>query len=183
MSLGVVKNMRKTFIIILIFIGIPSCIAQVGVINGKIVAEIPEEAELIAENIKVILEINGIEKSTVVDKNLNFSFHNLLSDSIQIRTEPYSYLRNRIIIGFLKPNDTIELKIPYSLSCKYDQSKENKTCPICKKEDQTIPISYGLIVEITKKGEENKEKEYRSGGCVITGCDANWYCKRDEIEF
>ena len=175
--------MRETFSTILIFIGISFCVAQNGVINGKIIAEIPEEAELIAENTKVILEINGIEKSTVLDKNLNFSFRNLESDSIRIRTEPHSYLRNRIIIGFLKPNDSIELKIPYSLSCKYDKSKENKTCPVCKKEDKVIPISYGLIAEIRKKGEEKKEKEYKSGGCVTTGCDPNWYCKRDKIEF
>ncbi|MDT0295920.1 hypothetical protein ACFQ3R_14715 [Mesonia ostreae] len=175
--------MRKTFSIILMFIGISFCLAQNGVINGKIVAEIPEEAELIAENTKVILEINGIEKTTVVDKNLNFSFHNLESDSIRIRTEPHSYMRQLTIIGFLKPNETVEIKIPYSLSCKYDQSKENKTCPICKKQDQVIPISYGLIAEITKKGEEKKDKVYKSGGCVTTGCDPNWYCKRDEINF
>ena len=175
--------MKETFSTILIFFGISFCIAQNGVIKGKIIAEIPEEAKLIAENTKVILEINGIEKTAIVDKNLNFSFHNLKSDSIRIRTEPHSYLQNSIIIGFLKPNDTVKIKIPYSLSCKYDQSKENKTCPVCKKEDQVIPISYGLIAEITKKGEEKKEKEYKSGGCVTTGCDPNWYCKRDEINF
>ena len=175
--------MKKTFSIIFTFIGISFCIAQNGVINGKIIAEIPQEAELIAENTKVILEINGIEKTTIVDKNLNFSFYNLESDSIRIKTEPQSYLRNRIIIGFIKPNDTVNVKISYSLSCKYDKSKENKTCPVCKKEDQVIPISYGFIAEISKKGEDIKEKEYKSGGCVITGCDPNWFCKRDEIEF
>ena len=175
--------MKKTFSIILTFIGVTFCISQNGVINGKIIAEIPEEAKLIAENTKVILEINGIEKTTFVDKNLNFSFHNLKSDSIRIRTEPQSYMRQLTIIGFLKPNDTVQVKIPYSLSCKYDTSKNNKTCPVCKKDDQVIPISYGLISEITKKGEEKKEKEYKPGGCVTTGCDPNWYCKRDEIDF
>jgi hypothetical protein len=175
--------MRETCSIILVFIGVSFCVAQNGVINGKIIAEIPEEADLITQNTKVILLINGIEKITVVDKNLNFSFYNLESDSLQIRTEPPSYLHSRIIIGFLKPNDTVDLKIPYSLSCKYDVSKENKTCPVCKKEDQVLPVSYGLIFEITKQGEEKKDKKYKSGGCVTTGCDPNWFCKRDEIKF
>tara|TARA_R110002051_G_scaffold117953_1_gene191763 strand:- start:2448 stop:2975 length:528 start_codon:yes stop_codon:yes gene_type:complete len=175
--------MKKTFSIILTFIGISFCLAQNGVINGKIIAEIPEEVELIAGKTKVILEINGIEISTIVDKNLNFSFYNLKSDSIRIRTEPGYYRSQRTGIGFMKPNDTIDIKIPLALSCKYDQSKENKTCPVCKKEDKVIPISYGLIAEITKKGEEKKEKEYKSGGCVTTGCDPNWYCKRDDINF
>jgi len=175
--------MRETFSIILMFIGISFCIAQNGVINGKIIAEIPEEVGFIAENTKVILEINGVERTTIVDKNLNFSFYNLKSDSIRIRTEPDYYGQQRTYIGFIKPNDTIDLKIPLALSCKYDQSKENKTCPVCEKEDQVIPISYGLIAEITKKGEEKKEKEYKSGGCVTTGCDPNWYCKRDEFKF
>ncbi|WP_417871301.1 hypothetical protein [Winogradskyella sp.] len=175
--------MRNTFCIILIIIGIKFCNAQNGVINGKIIAEIPEEKELIAENTKVILEINGVQKTTVVDKNLNFYFRNLESDSIQISTEPHSYMRELIIIGFLKPNDTIDVKIPYSLSCKYDKSIDNKTCPICKKDDEVIPISYGLTLEIEKKEKTKKQKEYKSGGCVTTGCDPNWYCRRDEIDF
>lgn len=175
--------MRGKFSIILIFIGISFCAAQNGVIKGKLIAEIPEEAELISKKTKVILEINGTKKYATLDENLNFSFNNVASDTILIRTEPKSITRNRIITGFLKPNETVEIEIPYSLSCKYDKSKKNKLCPVCERKDEVIPIRYGLIVNNSKKDKGENTKEYKEGGCVITGCDPNWYCKRDEIEF
>lgn len=175
--------MNKTFITILFCIGFLSGFAQNSVIKGKLIAELPEETERIVKRTKVILEINEKIITADLDDDLNFSFYDLKAGNFKIRTEPKPAGTNRIIIDFLKPNDTINIKLPYSLTCKYDKSKKDKTCPVCKKEDQVIPISYGLIVEITKKGEVKKEKEYKSGGCVTTGCDPNWYCKRDEIDF
>lgn len=175
--------MKKTFCIIFIFIGILCGVAQNGVINGKIIAENPDDIELISKKTKVILEINGIEKSATVDENLNFTFYNVPSDSILLRTEPKSITRNRIITGFLKPNQIVEIEIPYSLTCKYDKSKKNIICPVCEKKDEVMPIRYGLIVNIAKKGKEENNKKYKDGGCVTTGCDPNWYCNRDEIEF
>jgi len=175
--------MNKTFSIITVFFGILISFGQNGVINGKIIPEIPEEKKQIAENTKVILNIGNEEKIVFVDKDLNFTFRDLKSDTIRIRTEPKTFGQNIIITGFLEPNETVEIKIPYSLSCKYDKSVNNKTCPICKKSDEVIPISYGLIIEIAKKGEDKKGKEYRAGGCVVSECDPNWYCKRDDYEF
>ena len=175
--------MKGTFSILLIFIGFLSCVAQNGVINGKIIAEIPEEKQLISEQVKVILKIGNEEKIVSVDQNLEFKFQNLRSDSIQISTQPKSFGHKRIIIGFLKPNDTTDIEINFSLTCKYAKYENNKICPICKKEDKVIPIVYGLIAEVTRKGESGNKNEYKSGGCIITECDPNWFCKRDKIEF
>ena len=164
-------------------VGISYSTAQSGVIRGEIIAENPDDKELIIKNTVVILEINGIEKRAVIDKYLNFSFHNLESDSVRIRTEPHSITRNIVMSGFLKPNDTIDVKIPYALTCKYDKSKTNNICPICNKNDQAIPIIYGFLVETVNNEQKDKKKEYKWGGCVIHACEPNWFCKRDETEF
>ena len=157
--------------------------SQKGEIKGKLITEIPEEKALIAYSIQVILKINDLEKTTVVDEHLNFFFQNLQSDSIQITTQPYTYLKNNRIIGFLKPDDTIHLKIPFTLTCKYEFSKENKTCPVCQKQDKVITIIYGLIAESNEEDIGKQDKTYKSGGCITTDCDPNWYCKRDNLEF
>ncbi|WP_103068133.1 hypothetical protein [Aquimarina sediminis] len=151
-------RIKQVFNFIIIVFCFLSSLAQSGVINGALIAETPSEKQQIMEKTKVILNIRGDEKTVSIDKNLKFSFQNLSSDTIQIRTEPPSFSQNRIIIGFLKPDETLVLKIPYSLTCKYDKSKNNKTCPICKKEDNTIPIVYGLIININKD-----ETEYHLG--------------------
>jgi hypothetical protein len=174
--------MRKTFTAILFFVGFLSGFAQNSVISGKLIAELPEETELIARRTKVILEINEKIITAELDDSLNFSFYDLKAGNFKIRTEPKPAGTNRIIIDSLKTSDTLNIKLPYVLTCKFDKSKKDKTCPICHKKDEVIPIHYGLIVDINN-GEDKKEKEYKSGGCVTTGCDPNWYCKRDEIEF
>ncbi|MEK6152530.1 hypothetical protein WIW50_04695 [Flavobacteriaceae bacterium 3-367] len=177
--------MKSTFSLLIIVFGFLSCVAQKGVIKGKIIAEIPEEKPLISEKVKIILNIGNKEKIVSLDQNLNFTFQHLEADTIRIRTEPHSFGRNHILIGYLKPNDTINVKLNFSLSCKYANTGSSKICPICKKEDEVIPIRYGLIAEITRKGEPAKKhtQEYKYGGCVRTGCDPNWYCKRDDNEF
>jgi len=198
--------MKKKLSLILFLFGFIFCFSQNGRIDGKLILEVEEDYELVAEKTKVILTIGNEEKTLTVDKNLEFSFTNLKSDSIRIRTEPHKIGLNIIISGFLEANEHANINIPYSLTCKYNKSKNNKTCPICKKDDQTIPISYGLTKRINdeevKKYKSNelivridstsngfikknwsKKKESYSGGCVITGCDPNWYCKRDDYKF
>ena len=65
--------------------------------------------------------------------------------------------------------DTIDWKIKY------------KTCPVCKKKDKVIPITYGLpgkeLMELSKSG------EVILAGCVISTNSPRWYCKRDLNKF
>lgn len=201
--------MKNNLSIIIFLLGFLSCFSQNGRIDGKLILEVEEDYELVAEKTKVFLKIGDEEKTTIVDKNLAFSFTNLKSDSIRISLEPSKIGMNIIIVGFLEQNENATVSIPYSLTCKYNKSKKNKTCPICKKDDQVIPISYGLTVKINDKEveeyksnvlviriNENKGKpngiikknwsenrESYPGGCVTTGCDPNWYCKRNDYKF
>lgn len=56
-----------------------------------------------------------------------------------------------------------------------------KICPVCKKQDQVIPIIYGLpnkrLLRDARKG------RVKLGGCEISENAPKWYCKRDKKEF
>ena len=55
------------------------------------------------------------------------------------------------------------------------------SCPVCNKKDEVIPVIYGMPGEkLMRKAEKGKVK---LGGCVISGGDRKWYCKRDETWF
>ncbi len=59
--------------------------------------------------------------------------------------------------------------------------KNEKTCPVCQKHDEVIPIIYGEPRKRLFK--DSLKGKVRLGGCVISDCDPNWFCKRDEKEF
>lgn len=59
--------------------------------------------------------------------------------------------------------------------------KKKNACPVCNKQDEVIPIVYGLPDPIL--GEKEKQGKVQLGGCVISDSDPQWYCKRDRIEF
>ncbi|MEY8847293.1 hypothetical protein AB9K26_00635 [Psychroserpens sp. XS_ASV72] len=180
--------MKKHLISTTLIFGFICCYSQNIKVNGKILLENEDDRNNVIQKTKVILSQNGTEQSTKVNENLEFFFEIEGFNDIEVTFEPkgmgnisgrfYTFKNSE-----LRKKDTISLKIPYSLTCKYDKSKDNKTCPTCEREDEVIPIAYGLIAEITKKGEEKQEKKYKSGGCVISDCDPNWYCKRDNLEF
>jgi hypothetical protein len=180
--------MKQTLYILLLTFGFLFCSAQTVKVNGKLLLQNEDDRSLVIEKTKVVLEQNGIEQITKVNDSLEFYFEINGLDKIQITITPKGV--GRVSGRFykfknteLRKNNTISIKIPYSLTCKYDKSKDNKTCPICKKEDEVTPISYGLGAETTKKGEEKKEEKFKPGGCVVTDCDPNWFCKRDNLEF
>ncbi len=180
--------MKKQLSIILVIFGVICCSAQNIKVNGKILLENEDDRTNVIGKTKVVLEQNGTKQTAIVNDNLKFFFEIESLNDIKVTFEPkgigsitgrlYTFKNTE-----LRKKDTISLKLPYALTCKYDKSKDNRTCPTCKKEDEVIPISYGLNIDITKKDEEKKEKKYKSGGCVVTDCDPNWYCKRDALDF
>ena len=70
--------------------------------------------------------------------------------------------------------------------CKYDNSINDKKCPICHKTNKVIPICYGLPITIDEKPKKRRIKSLKEcyfAGCQITHCDPHWYCKRDKTKF
>ncbi|MRM83905.1 hypothetical protein [Riemerella anatipestifer] len=63
--------------------------------------------------------------------------------------------------------------------CKFSENTDG-ICPICKSNQNVLPIFYGLTT--TKFIKKNKNK-YHFRGCEISSCDPKWYCKKDNLEF
>jgi hypothetical protein len=181
--------MKNVIFLIIFIIGSYFCVAQPIKIDGKIVLDNEDDKVLVIEKTKIILKQNGFEQITTVNNELGFSFEINNFDMIEITAIPKgignisgrSYTFKNI---GMRESDTIKIDFPYSLTCKYDKSIENKTCPICKKQDQVIPISYGLISEESNKLlERGNATKYKTGGCVVSDCDPNWFCQRDKLDF
>lgn len=125
--------------------------------------------------------IQELKYTTASDIDGNFKFENVPLGTYKIKAIYFGY-GDTIVEISITNKTTYELKMELPPPCKYDKNFKNKICPICKKEDQSIPIQYGLI--ISEKGSENDVYEkYYPGGCSISKCDPNWYCKRDKIKF
>lgn len=171
--------MKNLVLLLCILVSFSVCYAQNGVIKGQIIPEIPSEKLQILKKTKVILTLNETEFIAQLDNELKFEFKHLKPGHFKLYIEPRSPQYNFTYKGSIEANKTLEMGIPYSINCKYDLSKNEKRCPVCKKKDKVIPIYYGLLIDT--KNEEGKK--YKSGGCTTTGCDPNWYCKRDNNEF
>lgn len=176
------KLIKPIIIVLGLLTCLTNCISQNSVIQGKLILEIPKEYDQIAEKAKMTLTIKGKERTTIVDKDLRFTFYNIPSDTVYISTELIDHKFPTTYILYTKPNDTIQLDLPLSIACKYDQYKNTKICPVCDKGDKVIPIVYGLL-SISKEELESTDKKYKAGGCVIMKCQPSLYCKRDDHEF
>lgn len=86
----------------------------------------------------------------------------------------------------VKEGQTLRLAFIFNGPCLYDHLPGY--IPICPKnhQDSIIPIVYGLVAtkvnKFTKKVEV-KDENIRLGGCVVTGCDPKFYCKKHDMEF
>ncbi|MCC6723346.1 MAG: hypothetical protein IT258_02460 [Saprospiraceae bacterium] len=156
---------------------------QASKINGRLKVENKIDKKNIVENsTMVILTGDSIQKVTNVDENLCFSFDSLTSGKYSIQVKTIFYYQDTIVRNIvLKIDEVIKVKIPYPPFCIY-RNKKGKVCPICHKEDEVIPVVYGLLV-FDPEAPEKDEEEFYSGGCMVTGCDPKWYCKRDKKEF
>jgi hypothetical protein len=142
------------------------------------------------ENARLILTGNGRDDTLRPNRELEFVLEGLKEGDYSFYITPQNQLHSNRITQYrfcYDPKTIIgnTMEISFSPFCHY--SKENKTCPVCCTDDKVVPIVYGLIASINKVDEngniiENK-KNYKAGGCVVSGCDPHWYCEQDDVEF
>jgi len=79
----------------------------------------------------------------------------------------------------VQKGQALEFAITLDGPCLYDHPPGY--IPICPENhtDNIIPIVYGLIIQIG----DSKRDEFLRGGCVVTDCDPNYYCKVHEVKF
>ncbi len=132
-----------------------------------------------------ILVDTGLLSSTVNNgSNSKMTYTGLTPGlySIQIRGQGQpTTIRDSIIV---KDGQNLILSVTFNGPCLYDHPAGY--IPTCPKNhtDSIISIVYGLIVT---KGDtlvkDKKDMKVRYAGCLITGCDPQFYCKEHDIEF
>jgi hypothetical protein len=167
------KKIIQTIILILLsHIGF----TQAGTITGQVYDR--RESKGMSNTI-VILTDRQIGVTT--DLNGNFIFKDI---PLGLHDMKVSSIENgdTIIQVEVNENKVTQIKIILPPPCTYDINKKNKTCPICHKSNEVIPIMYGLIIDTSKKKKRAKPT-YFIGGCNISYCQPNWYCQRDSLKF
>jgi hypothetical protein len=177
---------NKLTILFLLTLGSLCSTAQTGQINGRLIVD-KKDSKTVAKHTIILLQSKKNNKFVFLQPDLTFRIDSLNPDTVSIKLSTVFYFRDTIVSDIVIRNDMkLNLEIKYPPSCVFDHSKDNKTCPVCGKKDQTIPIIYGLLVDTGKGKKKNKKEagiDYYVGGCVISGCDPHWYCKRDDKKF
>lgn len=156
--------------------------AQSGRIKGNVVLEGKSGKNLQSE---IVIDLVRKKSTVKAEMGNEFDFVSLPIDTFYIHIYDLLCLDTIIENIFVRPNETTELTITIPSSCEYDKSADNKECPICHKFDEAIPIVYGLIIidDSRKKRKREEDQDFIAGGCKVTCCDPNWYCKRDQKFF
>lgn len=121
----------------------------------------------------------ALEKGTSSDMNGNFLIEKVPAGTYQLKIECIGY-RDTSMQVEIQPYRTTTLMVNFPIGCHFRNQKGN-TCPYCHKSNEAIPIIYGFPSKrMMLLAEKNKLK---LAGCQITGCDPQWYCRRDKREF
>lgn len=145
------------------------------------------------ENIFVILRSNNIAFDTV-RTNEKGEFWATVPDG---RTTNIDILYSGIGFGIVYLQnikklsaDTTNLQI--DLAAKYKKNFfGTAVCPKCRKADEVYKIRYGDAPVYTVRTNDNGDTSYspihngvyEAGTCISVAQSAQWYCKRDKIQF
>ncbi len=110
-----------------------------------------------------------------------FKIDSLTKDDTAIVFMADVYFNTIINLAAINSNAD-SIRITLTPGCKYDLHKTDKFCDKCKTKKYVIPIEYGLLVSLRGPSEKRK-KESHPGGCEVSDCQANWYCKKCKTEF
>lgn len=168
--------MKNKIILIFIYLitNAVSIFAQKGEISGYLIDKLSKEPVIGATII--MFETNDM---TVSDTNGFFKVNNLETGKYSFGVKLIGYKDTTISNVVVEPDLNPELNIFLS-ECKYHILGHPKTCPICGKTDNVVPILYGVA---TKKMIKKEKKGLALLGGDRTGCDPLYYCKKDKIKF
>lgn len=167
--------MKKIVFLILVLFSV-NITAQNSILEGKLIVANPADLEIAKNELQIYLVSCAPDRIAEVKDDLTFKFENLNPGEYELLFFPNGdtdYSNRKIHIDSEKSN--INHEINYFYNCKYDVSKDNKTCPKCKKQNRVIPVENSFL---------SYDKESFPLGCLrISECEPNWYCKRDKFLF
>ena len=141
----------------------------------------PISVELIYDN-TVKIEKKITDTSIVYFENINAKRVLILvsgsircSDSI---TRKHFYYIDEAI---LNSNTTNQKTLTFPNDCDRNKYIAGKICPLCKKYDSVIPVYNGHPDPLSLKGEFGID--YMLCCPIMSPCDPDWHCKRDNHNF
>jgi len=164
-------NMLKYILTLLLIITVLFSVGQEIRLTGKI---FNKEENMPFPFVNVMLSETNLGATT--DTNGNFTIERIPIGIYNLRVQYITY-GDTTIKDLRLINDTSIIVQFESPPCEYDKHKDDRTCPICGKQDRVVPIVYGLVVG------PMDTKNFYYAGCLVTDCDPNWYCKRDKYKF
>jgi hypothetical protein len=178
----------KPFCLILILTLITfNGISQSSGVRGHVIVNAEGDSAVIREHMMVWLAYDEVKYwITGLDSNFNFYFGyenlSLKPDTTEIRFTTVTRYADTIVKNVIVAEDKeTYIEISYPPYCEYTQTKHDSICPVCKKSDESVPIIYqdyaGWMVQ--KKYKRN----FYFDKYPATGCDPNWYCRRDKKRF
>jgi len=163
------KNLTWTFFLLLTNFTV---FGQTGVIEGH-VYDRREEKGLALANVWLL----NTKLGTVTDLKGNFKIDNIPNGIYDLKVSFIGYGDTTLKALKVSCDTLLKIRLELPPPCKYDKHRKNKSCPVCGREDEVVPIIYGFPMG------EPDEQNYFYAGCAITSCDPNWYCKRDKHKF
>lgn len=132
-----------------------------------------------------ILSDTGMLSSSINNGNISkMTFTGMAPGQYKIQISgngQLTIIRDSIVV---KEGQNLALSFTFNGPCLYDHAANY--IPTCPKNhtDSIISISYGLIVTNCDTFiKDKKEMKVKYAGCVVTGCDPQFYCKEHDISF
>lgn len=123
-----------------------------------------------------ILNGDSVATSTITNENGDYAIRTIKPGLDDLSIQHLGF-RERVIRNVtIAENEIRRFNITHPGPC----IKAEKVCPKGHT-DNLISIVYGLPGQrLMKKSEKG---QIRLGGCIVTDCDPEWYCKTHKIEF
>ncbi len=167
--------MKQLTIYILIMLTISQTgLSQSGVINGFVYSKI-DTSPIIGAYI-IPNEINSI---ITTDKNGYFEICDLKPGNYSFGITLIGYKETTISNLIVSSGASVNVKC-YLSECHYHILGRSNICPVCCSSDMVIPILWETA---SKKMIRKSKKGTAYLGGHRTGCDPEFFCKRDSIKY
>ena len=126
--------------------------------------------------VNVLLYKNGVfEYGNYTDKNGQFHINQVPLGQYELRLN-FIGMKEKVINQIKIDSTSHNMVFYYPEPCKTGI----KECPYGHS-DKLIRIVYGLPTKRAMR--KAKRGKIRLGGCIVSDCDPQWYCKKHNIEF
>ena len=167
------RRYMRTLTTILLLVTWTVSFSQDNGLKGQVIDN--EENPLAGLTIK-ILDRDSVVAWTLTGQNGDYEIQNIKPGLYDLSIQHLGF-RERILKDVKIPANDIQ---PFNITHPGPCVRSEKVCPNGHT-DNLVPIVYGLPGKRSMKKAD--KGQIKLGGCIVTNCDPEWYCKTHKIEF